>query len=76
VVIGYQELSEVSSEEQPLELFVLNLEYPVIIVGQNGPDTFLLNHKAFEIRDQLALPPAGWQVLEDTNVSWQILQSA
>jgi hypothetical protein len=65
VVMGYQQPSvATSSAEQPLELFALNLPYPVIVVGKDGPNTFLLNHKAAEIRDWLALPAGGWQVLE------------
>lgn len=64
VVMGYQEpATAATSTEQPMELFAMSLPYPVIIVGKDGPDTFLLNHKAAQIRDLLALP-AGWQVLE------------
>ena len=77
VVIGYQEPNpEASSSEQPLELFALNLPYPIVIVGADGPDSFLLNAKAFELRQQLALPEGSWQVLEDAHVSWRTLQSA
>ena len=77
VVIGYQEPNpEASSSEQPLEIFALNLPYPIVIVGADGPDSFLLNAKAFELRQQLALPEGSWQVLEDAHVSWRTLQSA
>jgi hypothetical protein len=74
VVMGYQELSDLSLDEQPLELFAMHLQYPVIIVGQNGPDTFLLNAKALEIHDQLDLPEESWLALEDANTSWQVFR--
>jgi hypothetical protein len=77
VVMGYQAPSkEGSSTEQPLELFAMNLQYPIVIVGPDGPDTFLLNPGAFEKLNQLALPEGSWQLLEDANVSWQVLRPA
>jgi len=65
VVMGYQEpVAAVTSAEQPMDLFAMHLPYPVIIVGKDGPETFLLNHRAAEMRDVLALPADGWQILE------------
>ena len=76
VVIGYQTLSDESADEQPLELFAMKLPYPVVIVGHNGADTFLINAKALEIRDQLDLPEGSWLVLEDANIKWQVVRPA
>jgi hypothetical protein len=74
VVMGYQDADpDSSSAEQPLELFATNLDYPFIIVGVDGPNSFTLNAKAFELLDQLALPEGSWQVLEDARVSYRVL---
>jgi hypothetical protein len=65
VVMGYQlPREELSDAGQPLEEFAANLRYPVVIVGLDGPETFLVNPTAFEILDQLALPEGSWEVLE------------
>lgn len=65
VVMGYQAPpQEASSIEQPMDLFTMHLHYPVVIVGMDGPGTFLLNHKAYEMLEQLALPEGSWRVLE------------
>ncbi len=70
VVMGYQEPpSDASSVEQPLPQFAMNLPYPVVIVGVDGPDTFLLNRKAFEMIDRLALPEGSWQVIGDAQLA-------
>jgi hypothetical protein len=77
VVMGYPPAeAHVSSGEQSLIKFAQNLAYPLIIVGGDGPDSFLLNAKAYALLDQLELPAGNWQVLDDTHVSWQVLQSA
>jgi hypothetical protein len=74
VVMGFQEPdSATSSIEQPVELFAAKLEYPLIIVGVDGPNSFILNAKAFDLLDQLALPEGSWQVLEDARVSYRVL---
>ncbi|RMG92771.1 MAG: hypothetical protein D6706_16225 [Chloroflexi bacterium] len=69
VVMGYQKLSDEFSDEQPLELFAAKLQYPVVIVGYNGPDTFLLNDKAAKIYKQLGLAERKWQALNELIVS-------
>ncbi len=76
VVMGYAPPEQTAFDEQPMTLFATNLQYPVVIVGPNGPGTFLLNRKALEILNQLTLPEGSWQVLEDASISWQILQPA
>jgi len=74
VVMGYQEPDPVTSlVEQPVELFATNLDYPLVIVGADGPNTFTLNAKAFDLLDQLALPAGSWQVLEDARVSYRLI---
>jgi hypothetical protein len=65
VAMGYQPPpAEPSAPERPLEEFAVKLEQPLLIVGRDGPGTFLINHKALEILDLLALPEGRWQVLE------------
>jgi hypothetical protein len=67
VVMGYQSPeANTSSAEQPLTQFAQGLPCPIIIVGVDGPDTFLLNAKAYTLLDQLDLPAGSWQVLADT----------
>ncbi len=65
VVMGYQKPdSQKDSPEQPMETFITDLAYPIIIVGVDGPDTFLLNEKASKIIELLELPEGSWRVLE------------
>lgn len=74
VVMGYQAPDPVNSPaEQPLELFAANLDYPLLIVGIDGPQSFMLNAKALGLLDQLSLPAGSWQVLEDARVSYRVL---
>ena len=77
VVMGYQppELDTSAMMVQPLIRFAQSLPYPLIIVGSDGPDSFLLNAAAYSLLDQLDLPVGSWQLLEDTLVSWSVLQS-
>lgn len=66
VVMGYQSpKADTSSAEQPLTQFAQSLPYPIIIVGVDGPDSFLLNAKAYTLLNQLDLPAGSWQVLAD-----------
>ncbi len=74
VVLGYQAPVDGTPAGHSLEFFSLHLPYPMIIVGADGPDTFLLNAPAYELIEQLDLPAGSWNVLEDANVSWQVLQ--
>lgn len=62
--MGYQPPPETESAgEQALEEFAASLGYPIVIVGAEGPESFLLNSKALEIVDQLALPADSWKVI-------------
>jgi hypothetical protein len=65
VVMGYQVPPEESSTgRRPLEVFAASLQYPVVIVGLDGPESFLINPTAFEMLDHLALPEGSWKVIE------------
>jgi hypothetical protein len=64
VVIGYQLDEQVTSVEQPLEDFAAHLNYPLVIVGPNTSDHFLLNQAAQGWLDELQLPEDSWQAVE------------
>jgi hypothetical protein len=65
VVMGYQLPPEdAHAGEQPLEEFAARLQYPLVIVGLDGPGSFLINPKAFEMLDQLRLPGGSWKVIQ------------
>jgi hypothetical protein len=67
VVMGYQLPPEdASTEERPLEEFAAGLQYPLVIVGLDGPESFLINDRASEMLDQLGLPEGSWQVIQPT----------
>jgi hypothetical protein len=68
VVMGYQ-LSTEGADGRPLEEFAASLAYPLVIVGLDGPDSFLINYKAVEVLDQLELPEGSWKVLQPTLAS-------
>jgi hypothetical protein len=61
VVIGYQKDEEGTSSEQPLEDFAARLSYPLVIVGPDAPDHFMLNQAAQIWLDDLQLPEGSWQ---------------
>jgi hypothetical protein len=48
----------------PWRSFAAKLQYPLVIVGLDGPGSFLINHKAFEMLDQLRLPEGSWKVIQ------------
>jgi hypothetical protein len=65
VVMGYQLPSEeASAEGHHLESFGASIGYPIVIVGLDGPESFLINQKAFEMLDQLDLPEGSWVVTQ------------
>lgn len=64
VVMGYQ--MQVSSEGQSLVSFARQLDYPLIIVGSDGENSFWLNESAFAILPELDLPEGRWQLLSET----------
>jgi hypothetical protein len=64
VVIGYQQDEQNTSNEQPLEEFAANLNYPLVIVGPDASDKFLLNQAAQTWLDKLQLPDGSWQAVQ------------
>ena len=65
VVIGYQHLDEqTASGEQLLEEFAAHLNYPLVIVGPDVPNHFMLNQAAQGWLDELQLPEGSWQAVE------------
>jgi hypothetical protein len=65
VVMGYQLApDQASAKERSLEAFAAGIHYPMVIVGLDGPESFLLNQKAFEVRDQLDLPEGSWRIIQ------------
>lgn len=65
VVIGYQlDDAQVASGEQRLEEFAAHLDYPLIIVGPDEPDRYMLNKAAESWLDLLQLPEGSWQNTE------------
>lgn len=65
VVIGYQYFDEqVASGEQRLDEFAAHLNHPLVIVGPDAPDHFMLNRAAQSWLDELQLPEGSWQAIE------------
>ena len=64
VVTGYQQEEQITSNEQPLEEFAANLNYPLVIVGPEDPNHFMLNQAAQAWLDELGLPEGSWQALQ------------
>ena len=64
VVIGYPSDELVTSNEQPLEDFAAHLSHPLVIVGPDEPDRFLLNQAAQTWLDDLQLPEDSWQAIQ------------
>lgn len=63
VVMGYQpDVDEPGV--LPLETFALKLPFPLVLVGKQGPDSFLLNQPALEWVDELDLLGKRWSALE------------
>jgi hypothetical protein len=63
VVVGYQR-EQITSNEQPLEEFAASLNYPLIIVGPDDANHFMLNQVAQSWLDELGLPDESWQSLQ------------
>jgi hypothetical protein len=64
VVIGYQQEDQGTSAEQPLVEFAAQLNHPLVIVGPEVPNQYLLNKAAQTRLDELRLPDGSWQSLE------------
>jgi hypothetical protein len=61
VVMGYQPPeTDLEPGALPLEEFALHLPHPLVIVGSQGPRSFLLNAKAVEWLPKLDLPEGAW----------------
>jgi hypothetical protein len=63
VVMGYQLPAE-GAGDRPVEEFAAPLAYPLVVVGLDGPESFLVNAAAAEMLDQLELPEGSWKVLQ------------
>ena len=69
IVMGYMPVEEVQEPGvQPLDEFAYRLSYPVILVGRDGPHSFLLNAKALEWLEYLDIPQGDWTLLEPQKV--------
>lgn len=65
VVMGYQPIADgVLESWQPLEIFAANLPYPIVLVGQSGPQSFLINAHALDWLGELELPEGSWKLLQ------------
>ena len=64
VVIGYQQDEQMVSSQQSLEDFAAHLNYPLVIVGPEAPDHYMLNQPAQAWLDELQLPEGSWRVIE------------
>lgn len=64
VIMGYQPQDTLEPDAKPMEEFALYLPFPLVLVGKQGSDTYLLNSKAAEWLDLLNLPAGQWQILE------------
>ena len=65
VVMGYRQAANEAYEAwKPLPAFAANLAYPIILVGHDGPQSYLINAQALAWQDQLELPDGSWQILD------------
>lgn len=65
VVMGYQTHSENDvSGELPLEDFASRIDHPLVIVGPDAPEQFLINSAAVSWLDDLQLPAGSWKLIE------------
>ena len=64
VVLGYPPTDPETSNEQPLEEFAAHLNYPLVIVGPDTPDHFMLNQAAQGWLDELQIQENSWQAVE------------
>ena len=66
VVLGYPGDDLSASSEQPIEEFAAHLNHPLVIVGSDEPNQFLLNQAAQTWLDDLQLPDGSWRAVEPT----------
>ncbi|MEW6404283.1 MAG: hypothetical protein AB1649_20995 [Chloroflexota bacterium] len=70
VIMGYQRSDEdTTSGEQPLEEFALHLPYPMVIVGPDSPNQFILNEAAQKWLNELGLPQGSWRSVSSAMVA-------
>lgn len=65
LVMGYQ-TSEDNQQNHGISLirFAESFPYPLVIVGQDGAGSFLLNKAALDWLQEFSLPVGSWQVIE------------
>lgn len=64
VVMGYPPSNDADVQDQSVEEFAIKTACPILLVGRDGPGTYLLNPQMVPLLDQLELPEGSWQVLE------------
>ncbi len=64
VVTGYMQDEQMTAGEKPLVDFAAQLNYPLVIIGPDAPDRYLLNSVARTWLNELQLPDGSWQVIE------------
>lgn len=70
VVMGYQpQQDDHESSDQPQELFALDCDFPLIIVGAEGPGSFLINPKAVQWKASLHLEEGSWKEIQPQAVA-------
>jgi hypothetical protein len=68
VVMGYPSNSIMITEGgESIEDFAARLAYPLVIVGRDGPESYMVNVSALAWLDKFALPEHSWKVLEPVN---------
>ncbi|MEW6348464.1 MAG: universal stress protein [Thermodesulfobacteriota bacterium] len=63
LVVGYHGKGADFGGTATIEEFAKRFHGPLVLVGPDHPDQFVLNEKAKEILDQLELPDGKWQLL-------------
>ncbi|MEW6115230.1 MAG: universal stress protein [Thermodesulfobacteriota bacterium] len=63
LIIGYQGKGADFGGTTTIEEFAKRFHGPLVLVGPDSPDHFVLNDKAKEIVDQLELPDGKWELL-------------
>jgi hypothetical protein len=64
VVIGHIQEDNTTLIGESLEEFARGLSYPLVIVGPNSPDQFLLNQASHGWLEDLNLEVGSWQIIE------------
>lgn len=65
LVMGYQSLEDSpEADARSMEAFAASLPQPVVLVGHQGPGSYLINPAALAWLDRLRLPEGQYQVLQ------------